>query len=279
MNQGSDAVSPEFSSVASVRPVASGRYRAAVTEHWLQGRGAFGGLVAGIFARAMRAELATRGDPGQLRTLTCHLCEPVPPAALVLAVEVIRVGKLVRHVSARLYSERDVLLAIASATFASARPEVGLSFDHAQPPAHAPMEDSPVVLHSGLEPVFCRNFEYRFAGGSPPFSLGDPAAFVGWTRLRGSAEPLDEALAAAYLDSWPPAVFVKTAGPRPAATMAITYHFVRALPDREREPGAAYLVTAAAREAVDGYSAQDNELWTADGQLLARAHQVFALIK
>ena len=71
-----------------------------------------------------------------------------------------------------------MLLAIASATFASARPEVGLSFDHAQPPAHAPMEDSPVVLHSGLEPVFCRNFEYRFAGGSPPFSLGDPAAFV-----------------------------------------------------------------------------------------------------
>ncbi len=244
------------------------------------GRGAFGGLQAALFARAIRSALSQDSDPGQLRTLTCHLCEPVPAGACELSVELLRVGKYVSHASARLRLPGSArTLAAATATFTRRRPGETLRFDHAQMPEHLPLGSTPQVLNSGLEPVFCQNFVYHFAGGQPPFSAGDVAAFAGWTRYAGPAGPLDDALAAAYLDTWPPAVFAMSDSHRPAATMAITYHFVRSLPDAETERGASYLVTASAREAVDGYSAQDNELWAPDGRLLARAHQVFALIK
>ena len=281
MNQRSNVVSAPYSAISEVRQVAPQRFTATVRESWYTGRGAFGGLVAGLFARALRSALSVDADPGQLRTLTCHLCEPVPAGACSIVVELLRVGKYVSHASARLQPPENGArtLAAATATFTRRRPGETLRFDRAKMPEHLPLGSTPQVLNSGREPVFTRNFVYHFAGGQAPFSAGDVASFVGWTRYGGPAGPLDDALAAAYLDAWPPAVFAMSDSPRPAATMAITYHFVRALPDTETEAGASYLVTASALEAVDGYSAQDNELWSPDGRLLARAHQVFALIK
>jgi acyl-CoA thioesterase len=265
-----------------------GQYRASISETWLQGRGAFGGLIAGLFARAIEQEFAAQRATGlpvgapaerQLRILTCHLCEPVPPGPVELTVEFVRSGKYVSHVRATM-SAKGGLVAFASATLASDRPGAPLAFEHAQAPSAELVERAPAILNRGLEPVFSRNFEFRLAGGAAPFSGSTSSAcFCGWTRYRGTAELLSTAMVAALLDAWPPAVFATTTSPRPAATMALTYHFLRP-PARAPVPESGfYLVTTAAEESLGGYSAQHGELWTPDGRVLARAHQMFAVIK
>jgi acyl-CoA thioesterase len=139
------------------------------------------------------------------------------------------------------------------------------------PEVAPPEEVEPGTLPGA--PLFTENFEYRFAFDGPPFQEGEYASTGGWLRLR-DGEPLDAALAAAYTDAWPPAVFWRLPTFAIVPTLDLTVHF--------RELPAGYddfvLATFDSRREHDGLWEENGELWSRDGRLLVQSRQLAAHI-
>ena len=116
----------------------------------------------------------------------------------------------------------------------------------------------------------------RPALGEQAFSGGAPYSGA-WIRTR---EPrlLDAPLAAAFLDAWFPAPFVRLERPQPAPTIDYTVHFRSALPPPGAGSEEPYLIAFRSGLARDGFFEEDGELWSADGTLLAQSRQQALLI-
>src|SRR5262245_18282305 len=99
-------MSSEFQQATAVRiddTDGPGGYVGLVPERWQQGRGAFGGVVVGILARAIVDASARKGDEARLlRSLSADLCAPLLPGAVRLKTEEIRRGGSASFVDARL---------------------------------------------------------------------------------------------------------------------------------------------------------------------------------
>jgi len=125
-------------------------------------------------------------------------------------------------------------------------------------------------------PTMFQNYSVRPALGDEAFSGGAPYSGL-WIRAR---EPrlLDAPLAAAILDAWFPAPFVRLERPVPAPTIDYTVHFRAPLP----EPGASaenpYLATFRSGLARGGFFEEDGELWSQGGNLLAQSRQLALLL-
>jgi acyl-CoA thioesterase len=121
-----------------------------------------------------------------------------------------------------------------------------------------------------------QNYRLRPALGEPAFSGGAPYTGA-WIRSR---EPrlLDAPLAAAYLDTWFPAPFVRLEHPYGAPTIDYTVHFRSPLPPAGASPEDPYLVAFKSNIARHGFFEEDGELWSADGTLLAQSRQLALLL-
>lgn len=262
----------DFEALTSARRVDATRWEWDVPDGWQQGRGAFGGLVIAALARAMETYV---GDPERtLRSLTAELPGATTPGAVILALETLRAGSGQSTVAARLDQEGEVR---AHAVGVVAKPRAGVEgFLEARPPALPPWRDVPAVPSEALVPPFAKAFEYRNVGALP-FSSGPSARCEGWVRLREPGTRADAAWAAGMLDAWWPAVFSRSAGPRPMGTVAFTMQVCRDL--REVDPRAPCAYRAWAPVAHEGWVVEMRELWGEDGKLIAMNQQTFAIIK
>lgn len=242
---------------------------------WLQGRGAFGGLVAAIFVRAMEEEVA---DPSRrLRSLTVHFPSPATGAYRVRS-SIVRAGRAVTHVRAELEAERGIA-AFATASFCASR-EHSPSYSNATMPDVAPPgEASPLSLPSGVAPEFLSHVDVRFVGPSFPFSgSARPAPIAAWVRLREPPVAIDAAMAALYLDTLPPAITVLFTGRKPVASVDFTVQIFDRLPRADLRPDDHLLVSIASRWADDGYTEEIRDLWTPSGVHLATCRQLLAIL-
>jgi acyl-CoA thioesterase len=251
------------------------RFRGSVDASWLQGRGAFGGLLSAGLVRCLRDTVV---EPGFVpRTLTVHFCAPAREGAIDVVTRIERQGVHVAHLTARILQD-DKPVVVATSTFASARTidDAGAHYDLTHmPQAPAWSDVEPVPVGVPLMPVFTQHFEYRFCMGPGVFSGGDEPLMGAWVRPR-DVVTLDAPLVAALLDTLPPAVFSRLSTPRAAASVDLTVHFCADLHDVPAS--LPLLVTASSRTARDGYTDQQHELWTQDGKLLAHARQLVALL-
>lgn len=269
------AMTDHFARASAITPRPDGAFDATIDASWYQGRGAFGGLVAALFTRAIAATAGADGRP--FRTLTCHFCAPALAGPVRIEVEVPRASSAVSHFTARMIQE-DGVVAIATATRARAR-EVGVAFCDRRMPEAPGFEATPSLDLSNGGPVFAQHFDFRFAYGSAPFSGSSEAQFGGWLRHR---EPgaLDAPLAAAYADAWMPAIFTRFTEFRPCATVTLTYHFFTEFgPELASPPGDPVLVTSRSDVLSGGYAEQRNEVWTRGGALVMTGVQLLAVIR
>ena len=265
------AVHP-FDLDTEVKELGDGRFAAEMSERWWVEKGPNGGYVAAVMLRAIQRAVAIERAP---RSLTVQF--PRAPAAgpVEIAVEVEREGRTVTFLSARM-EQGGELQATALAVLADDLDASG--FAELRMPAVEPPEElySPDPEQVPGMPTMMRNYSMRPALGDAAFSGGPPHSGV-WMRAR---EPrlLDAPLAAAILDAWFPAPFVRLERPVPAPTIDYTVHFRAPLP----EPGAAaedpYLATFRAGLARGGFFEEDGELWSRDGQLLAHSRQLALLL-
>lgn len=273
MSDSAAAVSlPGFDADTAVEPLGEGRFGAEMSERWWVGRGPNGGYVAAVVLRAI---LAATGAARPPRSLTVQYPRAPKAGPVEVAVAIEREGSRATFVSARLEQGGEVqatALAVLSEDWDAEgfveveMPEAGEPGEmHAIEPSDRP--GAPRML---------QNYLVRPAIGEPAFS-GGPARNGTWIRTR---EPhlLDAPLAAALLDTWFPAPFVRVDSPRPAPTIDYTVHFRSPLPPAGATPEDAYLVAFRSGLARHGFFEEDGELWSADGVLLAQSRQLALLL-
>ena len=257
-----------FALVTALAPIGPARYRAAIDASWAQGRGAYGGLVAALLARAIEAEVPA----GQrIARMTTAFVAPVAVGGAEIEVETVRAGRNVSTLRASVHGPEG--LAATALCTASRDRDHPVSLPARPRPAAPPPDevgDGPEELYY---PAFSRRFSFRQCLGPRPFSGASEARVGGWCRLDEEA-PLDAALVIAMLDAWPPAAVATSPGWCPVASLEMT---VELLPFPTR-PAAGWLFYEAMASRADGGTADERSaLWTEDGVLLASAQQLVAL--
>jgi acyl-CoA thioesterase len=265
------AVHP-FDLDTAVKDLGDGRFEAEMRERWWVERGPNGGYVAAVVLRAIQAASATARAP---RSLTVQFPRAPVAGPVEITVKTEREGHTVTFLSARMEQDGE-LQATALAVLAD---DLDLSgFEEQQMPSvELPSElYSPDPAQVPGMPTMFQNYSVRPALGDEAFSGGAPYSGL-WIRAR---EPrlLDAPLAAAVLDAWFPAPFIRLERPVPAPTIDYTVHFRAPLP----APGAAaedpYLATFRSGLARGGFFEEDGELWSQDGRLLAQSRQLALLL-
>jgi acyl-CoA thioesterase len=262
----------DFAEASRVEASGEGRYRADFPDGWQQGRGTFGGLVLGTLARAM--EHAETDRDRVFRALNGEVVGPVQPGVAEIAVSALRRGSGLSSWEARLTQNGEVL-ARASAIFGRER-----SRDHDVTELTRPVmkpwgEVETVVIAPPMGPRFARVYEYR-PTGPMPFAGGDRAVTEGWVRLRKPAA-MDVAVLIGAVDAYWPASFARATAPRPMATVSFTFELMADPATLDASEPLYYRAVAAG--GYGGFVAEQRELWTADGTLVALNPQTFAVIK
>jgi len=239
---------------------------------WFQGRGAFGGLLAGLLLTAMEEEVA---DAARVpRSLTVHFAGPAQAGPYTIATDIMRKGSRVTHATARL-SSRGELSTFASASFCADRPS-DIRYATSKMPDVAPPEDlRPFPRDLPGVPIFLRHLDVRFCGETLPFTGASDPRIAAWVRLLDPL-PVDAAVAALLVDSLPPAISAMFSDRRPVASVDFRVDFFDRLP--RSKPDAFHLVSIASRWAGDGYTEELRDLWSQDGILLAQCRQILAIL-
>jgi acyl-CoA thioesterase len=266
-------VAHPFDTDTAVEDLGGGRFGAEMNERWWVERGPNGGYVAAVVLRAIQAAVGTERAP---RSLTVHFPSAPLSGPVEVAVGVDREGRSASFVSARMEQE-GVLRASALAMLGAERagPEFSeLEMPTVEPPAELYSPDPATI--DGMPPLL-GNYSFSLALGEPAFQ-GAEARNGAWLRTREPRE-LDAPLAAAMLDAWFPAPFVRLRAPALAPTIDYTVHFRSPLPPPGAGAEDAYLLAFRSGLARGGFFEEDGELWSADGALLAHSRQLGLLLK
>ena len=257
----------------SFRPLGGGRYAFEVPEGWLQGRGLFGGIIVAILIRAIEAEQADETRP--LRSLTCEIVAPVLPGPALLVVDALRQGSGLSCFRAVLEQGGQVM-AHAVGVLAKRRP-APMAWQNLSPPAAPDWQTLPLTPMAAVGiPECAQRFDFRFVSGAPYAGPGVSPEVIGYVNTRLPWKRRDASTAGLLIDAWWSAAIVPMTTRRPIATIAFSLDLIgdfEGLP-----PDAPLLHRGIAPVAWDGYVSEDRELWGVDGRLIARNHQVVAVI-
>jgi acyl-CoA thioesterase len=238
---------------------------------WMQGRASYGGLVAAVGLRALRASL---GDGRAPRSIHTSFFGPVGPGPSRVTAEIVRRGRFVTQGRAEL-RQADVLQAMVTASFADDR-DSGVIVEAPPRPARPGPEglvDLPFI--EGVVPSFARFFALRWTDGAMPFSGAKQAGLGGWCRHRTDPGSDPYLAILGLLDTWPPPVVPMFERPAPASTVTWSSMFyeVPAVVDPEQW----WWYRSEAVAARHGYTGFRAWLYEPNGQLAATAEQLVAM--
>jgi acyl-CoA thioesterase len=239
-------------------------WQAKISEDWLQGRSAFGGLQAALALRAMR-EMVPPEMP--LRTLQVTFLAPVPAGSLTIRAACLRQGRSAMHVEASLCDGAQVLCRLLG-VFGSARASA-LDF---QPEQQSVVASAAKELHyvEGLMPAFTQHFRARWLRGDLPFSGGSQRQSVLRLSLCDDGQP-DETHVLAFADFIPPIALSMFDRSTPGSSLTWMIELLR---DRYDDLGLDdWRVDAELLAARDGYTSQSVMLWGPRGEPVALSRQ------
>ncbi len=257
----------------TVRPL-NDAWTAEATGNWAQGRTIFGGLQAALAVRAMRY-LVPQAVP--LRVLQTSFIAPVPPGRLRIEVKVLRSGKSVMHVEARIVDQGQTAC-LAIGIFGQSRQ----SAIEVQPPKpQAPPVDSaePMAYIEGVTPPFTRQVTMRWTRGMTLFKgATEPKTqiYVGF-RNEPYAGPgaLGEAQIIGYADITPsPGISLLN---QPAMASSLTWTLELLTDNCGPARDGLWLMDSALDSGRDGYLNQSATLWTPEWQPVALSRQSVAV--
>lgn len=247
-----------------------------IPEDWLQGRTSFGGLVSVLAVQAMRDVAAASWPPEvALRALQTNFIAPVEGGPVEVAVQVLREGRNVRQVQARLM-QRGEVCALSVGVFGSPRESRLPSFaPRRAAPARAPADIPASPFVAGTRPHFVAHFDMRWSGGAPPFSgaAGVRDASIHLRLLDDDARTLPpELMTVMMADVSPTPVLSQFDRPTPASSVSWALE-LRPLPADDAMDGW-WRADNLALAAEGGYVHQQSQLWSPSGALAALAYQV-----
>ena len=236
-----------------------------VTDDWLQGRSAFGGLQAALGLRAMR-ELVPTDMP--LRTLQVTFLAPVPAGAVTIRASCLREGRNAMHVEASLIDGEQVLCRLLG-VFGRARPS-SLGFQPEQPVVTPAATMRELRYVEGMMPAFTQHFRARWLRGDLLFSGGQQRDAVLQLSLADEGQA-DETHVLAFADFIPPIALSMFDKPTPGSSLTWMIELLR---DRYDDLGMDdWRVDAQLLAARDGYTNQSVMLWGPRGEPVALSRQ------
>lgn len=243
-----------------------------VPEGWGQGRATFGGLVAAILIRHMRARLG--GDAAPMRSFSLSFVAPMEPGPLALEAVVLRSGKSVTQVEVTGRQDgRPVAVLLASLGRGRAS---SLEVPAPRAPRWKPPEaciQAPFV--EGKTPDFLRHFDLLYAGGNLPMSGAERPDFEGYMRFKEPSRFQDEASLACLVDTWPASVVPLLNAPAPMSSLTWTMEY---LVDPATLPKCDCWQYDVVTEAfADGYGQSRSRIWDDTGRPVAFSRQTFVV--
>lgn len=229
-----------------------------ISEDWLQGRSAFGGLQAALALVAMRR---LTGVAAPLRVLQTTFIAPVPGGTVSLSARVLRAGKSVTHVESRIEDGSGAVLALFVGVFGAGRPS-SINVTMAAPPLPEKGPDGLKDLpwFAGVAPNFIQHYAMRWAQGGWPFSNTPGPTTRIWLRGRDEApsperfgEHAAELALVALTDAIPSPAISWLKMPAPASSLTWTLELIEPV----AAPGEAFWrIDSEIHAAKDGYIAQ-----------------------
>ena len=131
-----------FQLASAIAANPDGTFAADIPAGWDQGRGAFGGLVLGLLARAMEAVETDKNRA--LRTIIADICGPVMVGPTRLAVRTLRRGNNQSNLQVELTQAGEVL-ALGSGIFATPRKAPMPEFKIDAPPPQPDWSSIPIA--------------------------------------------------------------------------------------------------------------------------------------
>lgn len=238
-------------------------YDADIAPGWDIGGNANGGYVIALAARAMADAV---GRPPL--SVTAHFLSPGRPGPVVVDVDVVRTGRRMATVAARVRSDQAEVLALLG-TFAEQEPG-GPSAIVGAPPELPPPDECVTAA-----PPVDSGFHTRVRSSVRPADAGfreerpsGTAEVAGWFELP-DREPIDEFGLLMAADAFAPVVFNKPEFPVGwSPTLELTVH-IRARPS----PGP-LRCRFSSRFIADGMFDENGELWDSAGKLVAQSRQL-----
>lgn len=236
---------------------------------WLQGRTAFGGLVAAAGLAAMRRKV-----PGDLplRNLLTAFVGPTGTDGIRAEASLLRQGNSVTHVQARVLTSDNEPCATLHGCFGTSRPS---RIRHPGPPAPdwpAPEALTELPFMEGLTPSFTRYFRYHWAEGPYPFEGRSEGSYGGWISCRGEAHKTREAHLLAFMDAWPSPSLSMLDTVAPASTL--TWHLEMCDAPCDFATTDSWRFKTRVDTAEHGYVGEEARLWAPDGKLAGISRQV-----
>jgi acyl-CoA thioesterase len=243
-------------------------FRVTISDDWLQGRTAYGGLSA-----ALCAETARRAVPDlpPLRSAQFTLIGPAS-GPLAMSAQVLRRGKSAVFVAVDLVGEAG-LATRALFSFGIARTSK-LDYTDVKMPTVKAIGDSESFFGDRPTISFQQHFESRMAGGARPMSPGAEPEYLIWFRHRDAQAREGLVPLIALADAPPPAAMVMFPQPAPISTMTWSMDF---LSDAPATTDGWWLVKSRAEAARNGYSPQEMTVWNANGEAVITARQNVAI--
>ena len=261
-----------FAEATAVREISTGVYSAHIPDQWQQGKGAFGGVVVGVLARALLSHEAASDRP--LRSLSAEICAPAQAVATTVEVGILRQGMSMSFLDARLVQD-GALVAHATACVGKGRDLRMTRFSPPTPPKRPDWRDVQVApVGPPMGPVFALKYEFRLTGPLPFSGAKEPFA-AGYIREREPPAVLDTPAMLGLLDTFWPTGMVLEPAPRPMVTVGYT---AQLLVDPSTLPADEPLYYQARGVATsDSYFVEMRELWSGD-RVVALNQQTFAVL-
>jgi len=233
----------------------SGSLICEVSDDWMQGRSAFGGLQGAFALEAMRT-LVDATFP--LRTFQMTFIAPIGEGECTTLASVLRAGKNTMHLEARIVGGQETL-AHAIGVFGHARESI---VKRELPPAPAKKAGTTLPYVPKLMPSFFQHFDVSLLEGGLPFSGQPVHRNVYELGLKDSSNATDAHLIA-LADFVPPVGLSWMPKPTPGSSMTWMLEFV----DQgfTQQPLAGWMVDSEMVAARDGYTSQSTTLWSPAG--------------
>lgn len=243
-----------------------------VPNDWMQGRTAYGGLIAAMSLKSMRDHVP---QGRKIRSLLVSFVGPVNSDPFVIKTQPLRSGKSVTTIEAKIIQNGKICSAAIGSFGADRDSKIGISpvdrLDMAEPPNALEL---PYI--EGLTPAFTRHFNYRWAIGELPFSGGGGKDLGGWINFREKVNCLTEEWLIALVDAWPTPVLSKLKEVAAASTLTWALEFVHLdrVPCSENEWWAYHCEVGSAER---GYAHERSRVWDPEGRLAVFSHQTIAV--
>jgi acyl-CoA thioesterase len=241
-----------------------------ITDDWLQGRAAFGGLVAALGLLTSRHLV---DGSRRLRALQTTFLRPAVPGPLTFEPSLERDGRNLTQMRAIGFQEGKRV--------ATTRAIFGLPLDvedrlppPVRPDAPGPETIEPVPFIEGLMPTFVQHFDFRKVSGGRPFSGSSETESVNWLRAKDGQIGV-EALSVMFSDAIAPPALALMPGPAKSSTTAWSVSLLE--PKGPVDESGWWMIHARLTYLRGGYGHHTTTLWTPEGEVAALSEQTVAV--